>query len=91
MVNNQQFGDFWAMIQNHLGYTGKEIELFKNNPRNSKILKQHENLLNKTIIFEVVESHVNIRIRGFTWWCFVLSILSPEFPKTERPHGVVNY
>jgi len=47
----------WKFFQKHLSYTDKEMELFKENPRNEDILNKSSLLLKKTIILEVVESH----------------------------------
>ncbi len=46
----------WKFFQNRLGYTDAEIEDFKNDPRWQKILMRSNDLLGKTIIFEVIES-----------------------------------
>lgn len=46
----------WTMIKKHLGYTDEEIELFKKNPRNAKVMATAPDMLNKTIVFEVIES-----------------------------------
>lgn len=45
------------VMQAHLGYTDEEARLFMENPRNADILSKVEALMNKTILFEVVESH----------------------------------
>jgi hypothetical protein len=45
------------MMQAHLGYTDEEAKLFVENPRNTDVLTKAEALMNKTIVFEVVESH----------------------------------
>lgn len=47
----------WKMMQMRLGYTDEELEAFKNDPRNIKIMQKAGILLNKTIIFEVTESN----------------------------------
>jgi hypothetical protein len=44
-------------MQAHLGYTDEEAGLFMENPRNADVLSKAEALMNKTIVFEVVESH----------------------------------
>jgi uncharacterized repeat protein (TIGR04076 family) len=44
-------------FQEHLGYTDEEISEFMENPRNQKILAKAPELLKKTIVFEVIESH----------------------------------
>jgi hypothetical protein len=46
----------WAMMKERLGYTDEELELFKNDPRNPKVLATGMEMANKTIVFEVVES-----------------------------------
>jgi uncharacterized repeat protein (TIGR04076 family) len=46
----------WKLMQHRLGYTDQEMELFKNNPRNQKVMKAGPALVNKTIVVEVVES-----------------------------------
>ncbi len=47
----------WSLIQRHLGYTDSEMRKFKENPRNEEILARIPELMSKTIIAEVVESH----------------------------------
>jgi len=49
--------DTWKFIQQHLGYTDEELELFRNNPRIVDMISKAPGLMNKTIIAEVVESH----------------------------------
>lgn len=46
-----------GLIQNHLGYNDEEMKLFEENPRNAVIMSKAPELMNKTIVFEVVESH----------------------------------
>jgi len=47
----------WAFMQKHLGYNDEEMKLFRQNPRNEDVMSKADALMNKTIIFEVVESH----------------------------------
>jgi len=47
----------WQIIQNRLGYNDEEMKKFRDNPRNEEILSKVPELMNKTIIVEVVESH----------------------------------
>ena len=47
----------WRMIQKRLGYTDEEMKIFRDNPRNEDILSMVPELMNKTIIAEVVDSH----------------------------------
>jgi uncharacterized repeat protein (TIGR04076 family) len=47
----------WKAIKKHLGYTDEEMKAFRENPRNEVVLSKAPELLDKTIIVEVVESH----------------------------------
>lgn len=47
----------WQIMQNRLGYSDEEIKEFRENPRNEDILSKVPELMNKTIVAEVVESH----------------------------------
>ena len=47
----------WQIMQNRLGYSDEEIKKFRENPRNEDILSKVLELMNKTIVAEVVESH----------------------------------
>jgi len=47
----------WQIMQNRLGYSDEEMKKFRENPRNEDILSKVPELVNKTIIAEVVESH----------------------------------
>lgn len=49
--------DQWKFMKEHLGYTDKEMKIFRQNPRNKDVLSKGESLMNKTIIAEVVDSH----------------------------------
>ncbi len=49
--------EIWKFYQNRLGYSDDEISNFKKDPRWQKLLSRSQDLLTKTIIFEVVESH----------------------------------
>jgi uncharacterized repeat protein (TIGR04076 family) len=49
--------DTWKFMQKHLGYTDEELELFRSNPKNADIISKAPELMNKTIIAEVVASH----------------------------------
>jgi uncharacterized repeat protein (TIGR04076 family) len=44
-------------LKNRLGYTDEELKIFMENPRNIEILKKAPDLLNKTIVVEVIKSH----------------------------------
>jgi len=47
----------WRYMKNRLGYNDEEMKLFRNNPRNEKILSKAPYLMKKTIIAKVVEAH----------------------------------
>ena len=47
----------WRFFQKHLGYSDDEMALFRANPRNAEVLAKGPELMRKTIIAEVVESH----------------------------------
>lgn len=46
----------WALMQAHLGYDDEELELFKKDPRNARVMAVAPRLRDCTIVFEVVES-----------------------------------
>jgi len=52
-VNNE----VWEVVQKHLGYSDEEMDRFKSDPRNTEVLTKAPELMNKTIVAEVVESH----------------------------------
>jgi len=45
------------MLKERLGYDDEELEVFKSNPRNARVIAVGPGLVSKTIVFEVVESH----------------------------------
>jgi len=45
------------LIQQHLGYTEAEMQIFEKDPRNVDVMAKAPALMNKTIIAEIVESH----------------------------------
>jgi len=47
----------WKFMQQHLGYTDEELEVFRSNPKNVDIMSKAPELMKKTIIAEVVASH----------------------------------
>ncbi|MBP7735673.1 MAG: TIGR04076 family protein [Spirochaetes bacterium] len=47
----------YEVMQKHLGYTDEEMVLFKKNPANEAVLATAPELMNKTIVFEVIESN----------------------------------
>ena len=44
-------------IQNLLEFTDEEMKIFKKNPKNIEVLKKSPDLMNKTIVVEVIKSH----------------------------------
>lgn len=48
--------NIWQLMQKHLGYNDEEMKKFREDPRNTDVLVKGPELLNKTIIVEVVES-----------------------------------
>jgi len=52
-VNDQT----WQFMQQHLGYSDEEMKLFRDNPRNEEVLAKAPEMMSKTIVCEVVESH----------------------------------
>ena len=55
--NNPIDENVWRFMQQRLGYTEAELQKFKNDPRNRKVMEASAELLGKTVVFEVVESH----------------------------------
>lgn len=49
--------NIYAMMQKHLGYSDEEMIYFKDNPINDTVLAKGAELMGKTIVFEVMESH----------------------------------
>jgi uncharacterized repeat protein (TIGR04076 family) len=47
----------WNRLQEHLGYSPEEMAIFKKDPRNLKVLAKAPEMMSKTIVLEVVESH----------------------------------
>ena len=47
----------WNVMQDRLGYTDDEMKVFRENPRNADVLSRAPELLDKTIVLEVVSSH----------------------------------
>ena len=47
----------WKLAQRRLGYSGEELEAFRENPRNADVLAKAGALMNKVIVAEVVEAH----------------------------------
>ncbi len=49
--------EIYKMIQNHLAYTDEEMKMFQDNPRNQLVMSKTPELMSKTIVMEVVNSH----------------------------------
>ena len=47
----------WSMVQQQMGYSDQEMSQFRADPRNEEVLAKAPELMNKTIIAEVVHSH----------------------------------
>ncbi|MGB3715821.1 MAG: hypothetical protein WA996_15450 [Candidatus Promineifilaceae bacterium] len=47
----------WEYIKKRLSYTNDEMKMFRENPRNVDVLSKAPELLKKTIIVEVIDSH----------------------------------
>jgi uncharacterized repeat protein (TIGR04076 family) len=47
----------WKFIKKRLGYTDEEMKKFRENPRNENVLSKAPELIKKTIIAEVIDSH----------------------------------
>ena len=47
----------WKMMKRHLGYSDEEMRAFRENPRNEDVVSKAPELMKKTIVVEVVESH----------------------------------
>ena len=47
----------WRYIKNRLGFSHEEMKLFRSNLRNEEILSKAPDIMSKTIIAKVVESH----------------------------------
>ncbi len=52
-VNEEQ----WNFMQDHLSYTDEEMKIFRENPINEDVLLKTAELMNKTIVIEVIEAH----------------------------------
>ena len=48
----------WKFMKKRLGYNNEEMKIFRNNPRNEDVLNKAPEFQKKTIIVEVVDSHV---------------------------------
>jgi uncharacterized repeat protein (TIGR04076 family) len=47
----------WKLMKRRLGYNRDEMDAFRQNPRNEDILSKVPDLMGKTIILQVVDSH----------------------------------
>lgn len=47
----------WKIMKKHLGYTDDEMRAFREDPKNEDVLAKVPELMSKTIIVEVVDSH----------------------------------
>jgi hypothetical protein len=59
--------NLWKFMQAHLGYDDEEMKKFRANPRNIDVLAKASELMNKTIVAEVIESkNCNISTESVT-------------------------
>lgn len=57
MSNTQPVSEeMWGFLQKHLGYSNEEMDSFKKDARWQKAVSKTPVMVNKTIVFEVVES-----------------------------------
>lgn len=47
----------WQFFKKHLDYTDEQMEVFRSNPKNEELILRAGDVVDKTIIAEVVESH----------------------------------
>jgi uncharacterized repeat protein (TIGR04076 family) len=47
----------WQFMQEHLGYSDEEMKIFRDNPKMADIVAKAPELMQKTIVVEVIESH----------------------------------
>ncbi len=47
----------WQYMKKRLGYNEEKMRLFRENPRNDDVLTKIPDIINKTIVAEVVDSH----------------------------------
>jgi len=56
-MSKQEIPDqLWSFMQQRLGYSDEEMERFRDDPRNSHVLRTGFEMAQKTIVFEVVRS-----------------------------------
>lgn len=56
--HNPQIPDqTWERVGKHLGYNAQETDIYRKDPRNTKVMRVAQEMREKTIVFEVVESH----------------------------------
>jgi hypothetical protein len=48
--------EVWGLMKDHLGYSDEEIQAFRKDPRNRKVMAVAQDMRDKTIVFEVIES-----------------------------------
>lgn len=47
----------WAFIQERLGFSHEEMQIFRDNPANAALIQRGLVLQNKEIVFEFIEAH----------------------------------
>jgi len=81
----------WKMFQQHLGYTDEEMAKFRADQRNADVLAKAPELMSKTIVAEVVESHgCNSQHKVGDKFCLdgVGNLISKLCPKTMCIYAV---
>lgn len=79
----------WQFMQQRLGYSDAELNTFRSMPRNRKIMEKAGDLANKTVIFEVMESHgCNIEHKAGDQFIFSAEgyMLAHKCPKKICPY-----
>ena len=46
----------WEFMQGHLGYSDEEMKSFRANPKNAELIAKGMQMMNKEIVFRVIES-----------------------------------
>ena len=49
--------EIWKRFQRHMGYTDKELELFRSDPEKVKMVTETPDFVKCNVIAEVIESH----------------------------------
>ena len=91
---NQTEDAVWRFMQERLGYSDDELNRFRQDSRNRKIMERSGDLLSKTVIFEVVESHgCNIEHKKGDQFLFSAEgyMLAHKCPKKICPYNTLDF